>query len=234
MQPTTFLDYLLTGQYLPAIGIALIAIVATARKLLGSVWPWFLTKAGGYVLGYGSAALLYLGAALEAGQVPTLSLAMGALGAGWVAAGGWEGFRDFFLAVKKTPPPSAGAVSLVLVVAVGLGCSSGCKDGPGSGPGPIATIIDCAKEDQAQLSALALELAPLAMGSSPDWKAIEARAIGAGGRIGGCVLAELVQAFLGGRRAIPNDASWTAHETLERFRATQAGGATFRTKVGDL
>lgn len=234
MQPTTFFEFLSEGKYLPAVGIALVVIVSALRTGLGTLAPWFKTKPGGYLLGFGSAALLYFGAALEAGQYPSLAIAMSALAAGWIAAGAWEGFRDAVTALR-TKPPTGGAVSLVLILAIGLGCSTSCvKDGPGSSPGPIATIIDCTVEQQDDLENLLLEFAPLLVNGEPDWDTITGKSIAAGINIGGCALATFVQNYLGGRKAVPADASWRGYRALEDFRAKHAGGAVFRTARGDL
>lgn len=99
---------------------------------------------------------------------------------------------------------------------------------------PGQAVIDCVAADRNQLDQLAGELSPLVSGDKPDWSAVYDRAKHAGKVIGGCVLAELVQQYLGGKKAVSNDESWAARNALEDFRKKEAGGATFRTKVGDL
>lgn len=94
------------GRALPAVGAGLCLAVAAARAGLGAwVTPWFKTKLGGYVLGFGSASALYLGTSFLAGQGVTLSLLLYAIGVGWTAAGGLETFRDVLgaLGIIKTP-----------------------------------------------------------------------------------------------------------------------------------
>lgn len=82
------------GQYVPAIGIILIALVAALRGGLGRSISWFKTKAGGYALNFGTVASLYVGVAFRAGQAPTIGLFLSALGTGAAAAGGWEAILD--------------------------------------------------------------------------------------------------------------------------------------------
>lgn len=101
-----FLEYLLDGRYLPAIGLALIAIVAAARAALASHWSWFGTKLGGYVLGFGSAALLYVGEALRTGAGLSIGLVAAALAAGWAASGGWEMLRDVAIGLRSRGVPA--------------------------------------------------------------------------------------------------------------------------------
>lgn len=89
------LALLKSGQYLPAVGVALVLLVAGMRWGGSKLHPWFKSQAGGYVLGYGAALLLYVGTALNAGAGVSIGLFGSALAAGWVASGGWESFRDF-------------------------------------------------------------------------------------------------------------------------------------------
>lgn len=242
-----FLALLQTGKYLPAIGLVLIALVGAMRAGLGAHWPWFKTKPGGYALGFGSAAMLYLGTSLQAGNGITIAVLACALAAGWTASGGWESARDIVIALRKPTDtdgagsiPKATVVSLgglaasVAIVALLVGCSS-CKrfeDAAGTAPG--SAIIDCTLENKGQLDSASKELRDLLFGQTPNWSAIGAKAKEFGINVGGCVLAELVQNYLSGRKAIPVEESHAASDTLERFRATYAGGATFHTASGDL
>lgn len=229
-----FLDYLLNTHYLPAVGIALITLVSLMRTGLAIRWPWFATKLGGYALGFGSSAMLYVGETLRAGAALTAGTIAAALAAGWVAAGGWEMIRDLLTAMKKPPAisvPKATAVSMVLVVML-LGCSS-CKDLP-SAEQTSKLIVDCTRADQGVVNGVIREMLPLVYGEKVDWKAVEDRAIAAGVTIGGCALAELAQLVLGSRKAPTTEQSWGMHDTLEKFRETIANGASFRTAHGDL
>ena len=98
-------------------------------------------------------------------------------------------------------------------------------------------IIDCITADRARIEALIASFQPVLAGDRPDWGSIEAQAVTAGQAIGGCALAETVQAYLAppvGRRAPSGDSGRSARGALEDFRAVHAGGATFRTSVGNL
>lgn len=236
MQPDPgLLEYLLNGRYLPAVGIALITIVSLARTGLAIRWPWFKTKLGGYALGFGTAAIAYIGEGLRTGHGVDVGLVGAALAAGWAASGGWEMVRDLIAywrtPTAKTEVPKMTVVSGLLITTL-LACSS-CKDLPPP-EAAAAAIVDCVRVDQGQVNAVLREMMPLVYGASPNWKAVEERAIAAGVTIGGCALAELVQLYLGGRKAPQQADGWAAHDTLEHFRKSIAGGATFRTERGDL
>ena len=113
---------------------------------------------------------------------------------------------------------------IALVFALQVGC-------PGPGPGPVigGAVIDCLGANRSQIDSILTELSPLLTTGRPDWSAIYQRAKGAGRDIGGCVIAELVQNYLGGTRAPEAAEGWNAHEALEKFRREEAGGATFKT-----
>lgn len=120
-----------------------------------------------------------------------------------------------------------------VLIAVALLAS--CK-----GTEPARVIIDCAKAEADKIDVLLTSMRTLLTGS-PDWAGIEARAIDAGEAIGGCALAELVQEYVAPTPpAVPSTARMASTEaraaraTFEDFRARVAGGATYRTKHGDL
>ena len=114
-----------------------------------------------------------------------------------------------------------------------LSTSTGCPHGPL--PVVENAIIDCTAQNQDQIASTLGEFKTLLSGQLPDWSAIYQRAKQAGKSIGGCALAELVQDYLGNKAAPPPVGdSWTANNTLERFRREEAGNATFHTKSGDL
>lgn len=140
---------------------------------------------------------------------------------------------------KITAPPKqpeAGFIAMKLmgVLAVlGLAAapvvSSGC--GP-QGPGPVIgqLTVDCLGTARPQIDALLGEFKGLLTGGGFDWSAVYQRAKQAGKVVGGCALAELVQFYLGGTRSIEEGDGWKAHSTLEQFRTTEAGGATFKAR----
>lgn len=83
------------GQWLVAVGAGLILVVWLARLGLGKLHPWFKGKAGGWAVSMGTALLTSLGASFVAGSSPSPGLLMAAVSAAFVAAGGWEGAKDF-------------------------------------------------------------------------------------------------------------------------------------------
>jgi hypothetical protein len=100
-------------------------------------------------------------------------------------------------------------------------------------PRPIADIIDCTKLEGPAFTAELAKLSALV----PDWTAIYQTAIadvaGIGYRVAGCVIADLAQQYLTTKGATATiEETWSAHDALEHFRATQAHGATFRTANG--
>jgi hypothetical protein len=123
-------DFIRTGHGTMAAGLVLTLLVAAIRHglLAQFAWTkeWAASKLGGYILGFGTSIAAYLATALLAGQAFTVQLFLNALGAGWVAAGGWEHLQDVLGLIK---PPSAlkpATVSIVVVLACVLGLSSGC------------------------------------------------------------------------------------------------------------
>lgn len=100
-----FYDAIRSGKGTVAIGVAAMLAVWGLRNGLGSKWAWFKTPVGGYVLGFSIPALLYFGTALAANAQLTMGLVLNAAGAAWVAAGGWEHFRDL-LTAKPAPEPA--------------------------------------------------------------------------------------------------------------------------------
>jgi len=101
--------------------------------------------------------------------------------------------------------------------------------------GPV--VIDCLAANRAPIEALILSFAPLIAGDHPDWSTVEQQAIAAGELVGGCALAEVVQAYLApppGRMAPAPAPGLAARGALEDFRSKHAGGAAFHTRAGDL
>jgi hypothetical protein len=119
--------------------------------------------------------------------------------------------------------------ALTLVTAAGaIGC------GPARNAGN--TVIDCLAADRAKIDTV---LADLGTKTRPDgtrdWSAIEADALSAGVVIGGCALAELVESILpSAQHAATSSDDTAARQTFEHFRSTQAGNATFKTRLGTL
>lgn len=102
----------------------------------------------------------------------------------------------------------------------------------GSAPGIVINVSDTLKQWSAQK-----DKGGCVDGAVFDWNCVEHKAIGKGVLVGGCALAELVESYLApapGRSAPGIDQAQLARSTLDSFRATAAGGATFHTGVGDL
>jgi hypothetical protein len=119
--------------------------------------------------------------------------------------------------------------AFTLVTAAG---ATGC----GSPRNPGNAVIDCLAADHARIDALIAELGTRTRpDGTRDWSAIETDAISAGVVIGGCALAELIEAFLKPAPQLQTTGEGTqARQTFEHFRSTQAGNATFKTRLGTL
>ncbi len=243
MDTDRFIDLLLTGQYLPAIGLMLVAFVAAARAGLVKLSPWFATKPGGYLVGFSSAAILFLAAALEAGRMPTLGIIAGALGAGWAASGGFEMIRDLFAYLRRKKletgietddtQKKVRPVALVLLVAMLLGaCGSRPYLPPVTHP-----IIDCAQAQRRPIiDAAVAELWP-AGGQAPDIERIKQAAIARGVELGGCIFSAFVQRYLApapGTAVPPPECAIAVKDAFEQYRNSHANNATFRHPGGDL
>lgn len=243
MESTSFLDLIMTGQYLPAVGIALVVIVGVARKLLAARWSWFGSKVGGYVLGFGSSVLLYFGAALEAGQTPSVGIAAASLAAGLAASGGFETMLDILGALKK-PPPSGGNVAIV-VLAFALVASCSKLEHVGNVGKEI--VVDCTKTEAVRASS---ELGPLVDGllyshadstGRIDWAPLKDAAKRWSVELGGCVLADAVSRVLRPPAPDPNAPQLSPvmldladlRAGFALFKAQHFGGVVFVVKNGE-
>lgn len=125
-------DFIRTGQGTLAAGVVLTFLVAAIRHggfaQFAPTKAWAESKIGGYVLGFGTSAAAYLASAFLASQALTVTLFLNALGAGYVAAGGWEHLQDVLGFIRQTPPPGnkPAVVTLVLAVMLACGFSAGC------------------------------------------------------------------------------------------------------------
>lgn len=241
-----FLAFARSGKGRLAVGAALVLIVwlLNVPWLLGR-FAFFGTKLGKYTLGFGSAALLYVGTALGSDDVAiTFNLIGDALVAGFAASGKWEALRDV-MARPMARAAAATTASMLLLATTLYLAVAGCRHVK-----PIAddvgdAVIDCVVKEVADKLPDVIHLMKCRAGiaadcppvSTVDWPAIEQIAINEGKIIGGCALASVVNQYLApapGRRAPAPDASWAARDALERFRAREAGGATFKTTQGNL
>lgn len=243
-------DYLRSGKGTAAAGAALMLAVWAMRSGLGAKVSWFKTQAGGYVLGFGSAALLYVGTGLMAGAPLTLSMLVNAMGAGWAAAGAWEKLRDVLTSFGKPPAVTAGQppaappapptptpgpvlvtrtlIAPAMVMAIVLaGCSGAQHVGSEAG----GDVIDCTKGELAQLAPIAGMLAALALDGKVDAATLEAMALNAGKDVGGCMLAHLDAAI---RPALSLAGPRPYALALDHLRAHFDVHAKYRNAQGDL
>lgn len=122
-------------------------------------------------------------------------------------------------------------LTLASILVATTACDSGCGT-PAASNAENATV-DCTLQSGAQIVAVYDSFKPPA-GQKIDWGKVESAAKAAGETIGGCALAQFVQDYLSNKGAAPSSAQdgQLAKQTLEDFRATVAGGATFKVNVG--
>lgn len=219
-----------TGDWFLAAGGALSLVVLGTRWLLAKRWPTMGSDLWGVAITAALAGFGALGHAWLADADPLGATTL--LGAVKV----WAAAVFAYVTTKKLVASATIATPKITGAALVIALSAGC---PGPGPLPVVAdaVIDCTGENRPQINALFAELYPLVFLQSPDWSAVYQRAKTAGRDIGGCVIAELVQRYLApapGKTAPSGDASWAAHQTLEEFRANEAGGASFKTEHGNL
>lgn len=223
LQVYTFIK---NGEHLPAVGAALVLFVWGLRWAHTRI-PWFgigdffKTKLGGYVLGFGTAMLLYLGTALAADQPWTFGLLMQALGTGFAASGKWEGLMDVLKGKNDPGRPTAvaragtiGVLLLMLLSPTLTGCVRGKQEVKKAG----ITVLDCTVAELRDLEGLVPSLLPL-IGDSPDWDVISAQLDEAGARVGTCVLASLIDRYLSSSRLATPTGSSEAFGALARMKA---------------
>jgi len=114
---------------------------------------------------------------------------------------------------------------------------------PPDAPARVASIIDCSTADaRATITADVAEQKARLLAGTMSWDDVYARSKSyvvtkgkeIGVKIGGCIIAELVQWVLGQRGgpiASSAEASWRPYNTLKTFREKEAGGATFETVI---
>ncbi len=120
----------------------------------------------------------------------------------------------------------------LVLLCIASGGAAGC------GPSKVAgkAVLDCLAADAAGIDQTIIDLGTKTRpDGTRDWGAIESTAIGHGLVIGGCALAQFVQTYLSPGTGVKAPADGLeARQTLEHFRATEAGGATFKTRLGAL
>lgn len=144
------LEYLTSGKYLLAVGFVLVALAQALRTGLGAWQPWFKTQLGGYVVGFGTTALVYFGTALQQGAAITWQLVSIALVMGFASGGKYQMVRDVVTKIRQgTTAAGAAKAALLSAAIVGaplmpLALSSSC--GPNVQPG-ISSLIKCAASE---------------------------------------------------------------------------------------
>lgn len=222
-------SFMRTGKGTAAVGILTMIIVWMLRSGLAAKFDFFKSQTGGYLLGFSIPTLEYVAVALLApGVSVTFSLFVNAFGAGFVAAGGWEAFRDLITRTPRARPiVAAASVALVFLMSV-----PAC--GP-NGPGPViaSAVIDCTKVNQEQLGDLVEKHLPTVMTGDANWTVIKQEGKHISLEMAGCLLGELVQAYLGGRMAPEDQGSgWAARTAFEDFRKTELNNATVVIRSG--
>jgi hypothetical protein len=213
-------DFIRTGRGTAAFGAGLMLVVYALRLI-----PAMQSRFIGYLLAFGIPTLSYVGLALVSGVEITMSLVLNGLGAGFVAAGGWEALKDSLSRksiVKKVVGSAAvlGVLSVIILTAC-----------------PAATNVKnaglyCLNQDQAKIEALVDQWKPIVFTGHADWDKIYVAAEDAGLSIGTCFVAELVQDYLSAKRSTPTSDGQQARATLEKLRS-ELGGVVIHTKYGD-
>jgi hypothetical protein len=205
------------GSHLPAVGAGIMLFVWLLRwghsKFPAPVGPFFTTKLGGYLLGFGTAANVYLGTALIAGQSWTLGLLFQALGTGFAAAGSWDAVKDLLKKDTKTRT----AVGTILLVTI-LISATACRPIKDEIHKVGDDVVDCTVGELSSLGGLVPVLLP-AIGPSPDWGLLADQLEQAGSRVGVCVLAMLVDRWKSSLKLATPQGAFEADQALTVFKA---------------
>lgn len=218
--------FMKNGENLPAVGAALMLIVWLLRwghtKLPAPLGPWFQTKLGGYVLGFGTSALLHFSVTLMAGQGVTLGLFIQAFGTGFAAAGAWEGLRDLITNFRTKP------IVVTLFIAI---VASSCGPIKRESARVANDAVDCTVGDLASLQALVPMILPQ-LGTKPDWKMIGAQLEGAGARVATCVMHSLIERWISNIKFATPEGKTEADAAFAELKA-KLGVRVVKTTSGD-
>ena len=208
------------GSHLPAVGAGLMLFVWALRwvhtKLPSPVGPFFKTKLGGYLLGFGTALNVYLGTALIAGQPWTFGLVLQAVGTGFAASGSWEGLMDVLKNRKSVAQNTT--VALLLAVALLSPLMTGCRPVKDEINKVGGDVVDCTVGELVHLGGLVPTILP-ALGPSPDWNVVGSQLEQAGSRVGVCVLAMLVDRWKSSLKLATPEGAVAADKALADFKA---------------
>jgi hypothetical protein len=234
-------DFMRTGKGTAAAGVVFMLITWALRNSLGSKWKFWKTPIGGYLLGFGLPVLSYFDLALEGGSEITISLVFNAIGAGWVAAGGWEHLRDAIEAMRKpgSAAPAAGASILIVLLVFAGSTLQACKNTQTS-----TTVkqdaVDCTKGELGKLETIAILDAPAVVNGSITWDDAETQSVALGVDAGGCFLSHLKDQVFKSATAPSGSAAPTRFESqvsdadraMTKFRADTKTTRLFVTAAG--
>ncbi len=120
------------ARWAPLIAVAVVGLVACARKWGPGLWPWLATRYGGLALAGGMALAAAFAQGLLAGDVPIGQVVVNALLAALLAIGGHSGVKNLTQGNEPKPaspapaaPPATGAAALIVLL-VGLPLVTGC------------------------------------------------------------------------------------------------------------
>jgi len=221
-----------------AFGAGLVLLVWGLRGYVFARVKWLQTKLGGYVSGFGAAAILYVGVALGAGAELTVNMICDALVAGFAASGKWEAIADIADMAKRIPPIGKQVAAASVLAIVALSSTAMLATGPGCKT-PIVedakhVVLPCVESQLDQLGDVKvgdLYAQLTAIAKSGAWSQFYDVAISHGVELGGCVAARVINFFTSPRSAStapPVEQTNAARETLERLRAHFGGNVAWR------
>lgn len=235
-------DFVRSGRGRLAIGPLLVLIVWATRskKLLGRFAFW-KTTLGGYLLGFGSTALLYAGTTIAAGTAITFNMVCDAFVTAFAASGKWEALRDAINGMKAQVPPAIAKTALVMLVGAGIvvgtgAIAVGCAQVQKVPGGPVA--ISCLEKEGDALLTGQAEKIKADCSAAPDVATcLEGKAESAGITVGGCILAQELSKILtapqGVEGGVKQDPT-ALRQALDKFHARVAHGVVYQTAAGPL
>lgn len=226
-------DFMRTGKGTAAVGIVSMIVVWGLRSdyLLGRV-AFFKTKLGGYLLGFAVPTIQYVAGALiamEDASAITFSLFVNAVGAGFLASGGWVALKDIL--TSKSAVARTATTALLIAAVAGL-ATPGC--GPNSPiPGVAHAVIDCAQEDGAALDDMRNKYLTQVLTGQANWPLIKQDAKHLGMNFTACLVGELVNSYLGSRKGAFDDQAQRleARQVFDDLKV-ELGGAEIKSRSG--
>lgn len=163
---------------------------------------------------YGAWAVKILGALIAGNVFGDGSTAMRIAGAAMTVLG-FLGYTYSRTLVK--------AAAFVLMLCLGTGMITACAEAKKAG----VAVVDCTKTNY--------QVAAVELAKCTTWSCVYDTAIGFGATVGGCAFRALIDngTLLAGNARSAAGSTTTGVAEFERFRATIAGGAAYRTAAGD-